>query len=72
MYIYNLKTHTLHIEGFCSQTFAGMHLGDDHKRFSTEDEALAFDGRGVGMCKNCQRKREEVIFNCVRKGRTIK
>ena len=72
MYIYNLNTHTLHIEGFCPQTFAGMHLGKEHKSFITEDEAIAFDGRAVGMCKNCQRKREEIIFNYVKKGREKK
>jgi len=70
VYIYNLKTHTLHIEGFCSQTFAGMHLGDEHKRFSTEDEALAFDGRAVGMCKNCLQEREKLVISFV-KGRRI-
>ncbi len=66
MYIYNLKKHTLHIEGFCPQTFVGMHLGDDYKCFSTEDEALAFDGRAVGMCKNCLREREKLVASFVK------
>ena len=72
MYIYNLKTHTLHIEEFCFQTFAGMQLGEDHKRFSTEDEALAFDGRAVGMCKNCLQEREKLVASFVRERRLKK
>lgn len=57
-YIYNIKTHTLHIEGFCTHTFKGMHYGNDYKSFKTEDEVIAFDGRAVGMCKLCQIERD--------------
>lgn len=61
-YVYNIKTHTLHIEGFCTYTFKGMHYGDDYKLFKTEDEAIAFDGRAVGMCKLCQAERDRRIL----------
>ena len=61
-YIYNIKTHTLHIEGFCTHTFKGMHYGDEYKSFKTEDEAIAFDGRAVGMCKLCQTERDRRIL----------
>jgi len=60
-YIYNLKSHTLHIEGFCSHTFKGMNYGNDYKCFGSEDEALSFDGRTVGMCKLCMKKRDDII-----------
>ena len=72
IYMYNLNTHTLHIEGFCAQTFSGMHLGKEHKSFATENQAIAFDGRAIGICKNCQRKREEIILDFVKKGRNMK
>ena len=62
-YIYNIKTHTLHIEGFCRHTFEGMHYGETYKVFKTEDEAIAFDGRAVSMCKLCQAKRDKKILN---------
>ena len=56
IFLYNEKTHRLHIKGYCRHT-KGVHT--DLKQFNSEDEALAFDGRAVGMCKTCQRKREQ-------------
>lgn len=60
-YIYNIKTHTLHIKGFCPHANS---TPDDinYKSFQTEDEALAFDGRAVSMCKRCQAKRETLLI----------
>lgn len=63
LYVYNIKTHTLHIEGLCRHTFKGMHYGNDYKCFSSEDEAVAFDGRAVSMCKICLKKRDKIIDN---------
>ena len=60
-YVYNLNTHTLHIEGFCHITSKGIHYGTDYKCFESEDEVLAFDGRTVGMCKVCMKKRDDMI-----------
>ena len=60
-YVYNLKTHTLHIEGFCHHTFEGMHYGEDYKCFPSEEAAVAYDQRSVSMCKLCMRKRENII-----------
>ena len=60
-YIYNTKTHTLHIEGFCHNTFEGMHYSENFKCFASEDEVMAFDGRSVSMCKLCSKKRESII-----------
>lgn len=62
-YIYNVKTHTLHIEGFCYLTFAGKFYGTDYKCFKNEDDVLAFDGRSVSMCKLCMKKRDKMIKN---------
>ena len=58
-FIYNTKTHTLHIVGYC--TYANKSPSDTHLIcFDTEDEALAYDGRRVGLCKLCQKKREKL------------
>jgi len=54
-YIYNPNTNKLHIKGLCCHT-KGKCM--DYIEFDTEDEALAYDGRAVSMCKICQRKRE--------------
>lgn len=55
-YRYNKKTHTLHIYGYCPYSD-----NPGYMKFKTEDEALAFDGRAVSMCKNCQRKRDKEV-----------
>ena len=56
MFLYNPKRHTLHIKGYCIQTQNGY--PDYYIPFDTENEALAHDGRAVGWCKLCQKKRE--------------
>ncbi len=55
VFLYNKRTHTLHIEGYCQ--YASRNSG--YKVFKSEDDALAYDGRAVGMCKRCQKKREQ-------------
>lgn len=60
-YVYNTKSHTLHIEGFCCHTSPNRVYGADYKLFKKEDEAIAFDGRAVGMCKLCQRRRDKML-----------
>ena len=62
-YVYNLRTHTLHIQGFCPHTFVGMNYGNEYKCFATEDAAMAFDGRAVSMCKKCLHKRDQIIIS---------
>ena len=52
-YFYNTKTHRLHIYGYCRESKS---LPFNTMFFDTYDEALAYDGRAVGLCKNCQRK----------------
>ena len=49
-YVYNPKTDTLHIRGYCWHTRG---FCADYIVFATEDEALAYDDRAVGMCKLC-------------------
>ncbi len=53
-FVYNTKTHRLHIVGYCPHASGGYNM----IYFNTEDEALAYDGRAVGLCKLCQKKRE--------------
>ena len=55
-YLYNRSTGKLHIVGYCP---ASKLQTDKCKYFDTEDEALAYDGRAVSMCKICMRKREQ-------------
>ena len=57
-YLYNAKTDTLHIRGYCWHT---RRPRLDYIPFATEDEAIAYDGRAVGMCKLCQKRREQLI-----------
>ena len=53
MYFYNSKTHRLHILGYCRESNKKPY---DVRCFDTYDEALAYDGRAVGLCKLCQKK----------------
>jgi len=55
-YLYNEKTRKLHIKGLCWHTKIGIYKG---KEFSSESEALAYDGRAVGLCKLCEKEREK-------------
>ncbi len=58
-YIYNVDTGKLHIKGYCNHLKYGIvHF----KEFNTEAEALAFDGRAVGLCKDCEKEREKRGF----------
>ena len=56
-YFYNAKTHKLHIYGYCHHSKC---LPYDVKFFDTYDEALAYDGRAVGLCKLCQMKENSI------------
>lgn len=56
-YLYNKDTGKLHIKGYCRHTkYSLVH----YEEFETEAEALAYDGRAVSMCKECERKRETI------------
>ena len=54
---YNTKSHMLHIKGYCTHT-KGI---TDYLPFNSENEVLAYDGRAVGFCKICQKKRERLL-----------
>ncbi len=53
-FVLNTKTNCLHIIGYCqhSQPMNPVFFG-------TEDEALAYGGRSISMCKTCTKKREQ-------------
>ena len=55
-YLYNTKTGKLHIQGYCCHT-KGIHT--EYKKFNTEKDALAYDGRAVSLCKICEKQREQ-------------
>lgn len=62
-YFYNERTHRLHIKGYCKESkMLPYHV----RLFDTYDEALAFDGRCVGLCKACAKHE-----NKLQKGRNI-
>lgn len=52
-YFYNAKTHRLHIKGYCR--FSNS-LPYNTVFFDTYDEALAYEGQSVGLCKLCKNK----------------
>ncbi|MBQ6840078.1 MAG: hypothetical protein IJO45_05255 [Oscillospiraceae bacterium] len=52
-YFYNAKTHRLHIKGCCRFSES---LPYNTVFFDTYDDALAYDGRSVGLCKICKKK----------------
>lgn len=55
MYLYNIYTGTLHIEGYCPHSkFKPTHI----KCFDTEKEAYDSVGQKIHMCKICQKKRD--------------
>lgn len=57
-YFLNTGTGKLHIKGFCyhakQKPFNGM-------EFETEDEARRYAGDNLTWCKNCERRREQVL-----------
>lgn len=57
-YFYNESTHRLHINGYCRESKIRPY---NIRFFETEDEALAYDGRAVGVCKNCLKMRERIL-----------
>ena len=54
-YLLNPKTCKLHIRGYCHLT---KNPDPNWLGFDTEDEALAHDGRAVGMCKTCSKRKD--------------
>ena len=52
-YLYNKDTGKLHIKGYCRYT---KYTLTHYEEFNTEAEALAYDGRAVALCKECERK----------------
>lgn len=58
-FIYNKKTCKLHIAGNCKYVSDKVKLSE-YEYFDTENEALAYGGRALGMCKVCQKKRERI------------
>lgn len=56
-FLYNKKSRRLHIEGYCPHSVGNT----GYIVFDSEDEALAFDGRAVSMCRLCQNKREKLM-----------
>ena len=58
-YLYNQKQNRLHIKGYCPHT-KGI-APKYYIPFDTENEALAYDGRAVSLCKLCLKTRERKL-----------
>ncbi len=56
LYLYNTGSHVLHIADACHYA-----KGPDLIGYDSEDEALQQHGRELGMCKNCMKKRDEIL-----------
>jgi len=56
LYWYNKKTHTLHIQGSCPNSKSPDYIG-----FDTEEEAVKYGGRALGMCMTCAAKRDQLL-----------
>jgi len=62
LYLYNAESNTLHIRNGCCNARG--------KQFASEDDALKYAGRRLGMCITCARKRDEVYRESLkRKGK---
>lgn len=60
IYIYNLKTKTLHIKDYCC--YAKICVNDPNYRyFAAEYEAREFANGQLFMCKNCSKKRDKIL-----------
>lgn len=56
MYILNLKTGTLHINGMCQD--CNPYNG---RVFHSEQEAKEYAGKHLKMCKRCEKKKEMIM-----------
>ena len=56
--LFNPRTHAIHFQGCC---YHSKRIDSSWLCFETEDEVLAYDGRGARVCKLCQTKRDEVM-----------
>lgn len=62
MYLYNVKTGTLHIIGYCTHS-KGI-PDKEHLHFNTQEDAERFagsTGSKINMCKICKKKRDKVL-----------
>ena len=58
VYLYNVDTGTLHMEGYCPHGNSNLaHV----KVFKTEKEAFELAGQKIHWCRICQKKREEKL-----------
>ena len=57
-YFINTKTGKIHIKGCCPHSKT---LPYNVEFFNSVDEALAFGGSSVCMCKICQKQKEKII-----------
>ena len=57
-YLFNIGTGTLHYRGCCQYAHEKM---DKVQLFDTENEVYQNAGRGVRVCKTCQKNREKQI-----------
>lgn len=54
----NTQTGTLHIDGYCRFTNP---VPKEYLKFDTEEEAHAYGGLSIGLCKFCLNKRQQIM-----------
>ena len=62
IYVYNKLTNTLHIKDFCSNSNPV-----EKELYETENDVIKAKGKYVKMCEICERKKESVLQDYVRK-----
>ena len=69
IYILTSSSNTLHIDGFCSYASP-----TGNETFQTEQEAILAKGRHIRMCETCEREKEKVLQEEMkrRKGKWMK
>lgn len=60
IYIYNKKTRTLHIKGYCCYAISSAN-DPSYKEFETEDDVKNFTNGDYRMCRSCLKKRDKIL-----------
>ena len=62
IYILTGSSNTLHIDGFCSYASP-----TGNETFYTEQEVIQAKGRHIRMCETCEREKERVLQETIKK-----
>ena len=60
MYLYNTRTHKLHIEGYCHNAVYSRN-NPTYKAFATESDVREYTKGEFLMCYFCSKKRDKIL-----------